>query len=68
MTLLLFAEDHQIGYDGYKSRLRTKRVALVANGLICGQAECCGGFRGRLSTTMLAFCGLWGRIRPHIVL
>ena len=79
MTLLLFAEDHQVGYDGYKSRLRTKRVA---NGLICGQAECCGnyrgvslrtpgccgGLRGRLRTTMLAFCGLWGRIRPHIVL
>ena len=25
MGLLLFAEDHQIGYDGYKSRRRTKR-------------------------------------------
>ena len=35
MTLLLFAEDHHVGYDGYKSRLRATRVALVANGLIC---------------------------------
>ena len=48
MTLLLFAEDHQVGYDGYKSRLRTKRVA---NGLICGQAECCGNYRGKLKNT-----------------
>ena len=51
MTLLLFAEDHHVGYDGYKSRLRTKRVALVANGLICGQAERCGNNRGKLKTT-----------------
>ena len=34
--VVLFAEDHQVGYDGYKSRLRTTRVALVANRLICG--------------------------------
>ena len=33
MTLLLFAEDNQIGYDDYKSRLRTTRMALVANSL-----------------------------------
>ena len=65
MALLVFAEDHQFGYDGYKSRLRTTSVALVASGLSCGQAECCcsymgscGGFRGRLRTTKLAFCGL----------
>ena len=46
MTLLLFAEDTQVGYDGYNSRLRTKRVALMANGLICGQAECCDNVQG----------------------
>ena len=51
MTLLLFAEDHQVGYDDYKSRLRTIRVDLVANGLICGQAECYGNYRGKLKTT-----------------
>ena len=50
MTLLLFAEDNQAGYDGYKSRLRTKRVALLANGLICEEAECCGDYRGKLKT------------------
>ena len=50
MTLLLFAEDNQIGYDDYKSRLRTTRMALVANRLICGQAECCGNYKGRLKT------------------
>ena len=51
MTLLLFAEDNQIGYDDYKSRLRTIRVALVANRLICGQAECYGNYKGELKTT-----------------
>ena len=51
MTLLLFAEDNQIGYDDYKSRLRTTRMALVANRLICGQAECCGNYKGKLKTT-----------------
>ena len=39
MTLLLFAEDNQIGYGDYKSNLRTTRMALVANRLICGQVE-----------------------------
>ena len=83
MTLLLFAEDNQTGYDDYKSRPRTTSMALVANRLICGQAECCGnyngklkttrmlwwlGFGGRLRTTRLAFCGLWSKLRPHIVL
>ena len=53
MTLLLFAEDNQIGYmyDEYKSRPRTTRMALVANRLICGQAECCGNYKGKLKTT-----------------
>ena len=51
MTLLLFAEDNQISYDDYKSRLRTTRMALVANRLICGQAECCGNYKGKLKTT-----------------
>ena len=50
MALLLFAEDHQIGYDGYKSRRRTKKVALVATRLSCGQEECCGSYKGRLKT------------------
>ena len=50
MTLLLFAEDNQIGIDDYK-RLRTTRMALVANRLICGQAECCGNYKGKLKTT-----------------
>ena len=49
MTLLLIAEDNQIGIDDYK-RLRTTRMALVANRLICGQAECCGN-KGKLKTT-----------------
>ena len=51
MTLLLFAEDNQICYGDYKSRLRTTRMALVANRLICGQAECCGNYKGKLKTT-----------------
>ena len=51
MTPLLFADDLQIGYDGCKSRLRTIRLTLVANGLICVQAECCGSYRGKLETT-----------------
>ena len=51
MTLLLFADDHHVGYDSYKGKLRATRVALVANGLICGQAECCGNYRGMLKTT-----------------
>ena len=51
MASLLFAEDHQVSYDGYKSRLRTTRAALVATGLSCGQAECSGSYRGRLKTT-----------------
>ena len=50
MTLLWFSEDNQAGYDGYKSRLRTERVALLANGLICEEAECCGKYRGKLKT------------------
>ena len=50
MTLLLFAEDNQIGIDDYK-RLRTTRMALVANRLICGQAECCGNYKGKLKAT-----------------
>ena len=37
MTLLLFAEDNQIGYDDYESSLRTTRMALVDNNLICGK-------------------------------
>ena len=53
MTLLLFAEDNQIGYDDYKSRLRTTKMALVANRLICGQAECCGNYKGELKTIRL---------------
>ena len=68
MALLVFAEDHQVGYDGYKSRLRTTRVALLATGLSCGQAERCSSSRGRISTTMLAFCGFLGRLKPHMVL
>ena len=51
MALLLFAEDNQVCYDGYNSRLRTTRMTLVANGLICGKAECCGNYIGRLKTT-----------------
>ena len=51
ITLLLFAEDNQVGYDDYKSRLRTTRMALVANRLICGQAECFGNYKGKLETT-----------------
>ena len=51
VTLLLFAEDNQIGYDDYKSRLRTTRMILVANGLICGQAGGCGNYKGKLNTT-----------------
>ena len=56
-------------------------MALVANRLICGQAECCGNYKGKLKTTgccggnggrlrntRLALCGLWGKLRPHIVL
>ena len=50
ITLLLFAQDNQADYDGYKSRLRTTRVTLLANGLICEQAECCGKYRGKLKT------------------
>ena len=50
MTLLLFGEDNRIGYDGYKSRPRTTRIVLVANRLICGQAECCGNYKGMLKT------------------
>ena len=50
MTLLLFAEDHQVGYDDNKSRLRTTSVAMVGNGLIFGQACCCGNYRGKLKT------------------
>ena len=58
-------------------------MALATTGLSCGQADlervvatgvgwrpsgyCCG-FRGRLRTTKLAFCGLWGKLMPHIVL
>ena len=74
-------EDNQIGYDKYKSRLGTTRMALVTNRLICGQAECCGNYKGklkttrvlwwlggRLRTTRLAVCGLWNKLRPHIVL
>ena len=81
MTQLLFAEDHQVGYDGYKSRLKPKgwlwwltglsvdkQSAVVTTGVSLTLPGCFGGFRGRLRTTMLAFCGLWGRIRPHIVL
>ena len=51
MTLMLIAEDNHIGYGDYKSRLRTTRMALVANKLICGQAECCGNYKGKLKTT-----------------
>ena len=51
MTLLLFADDHHVGYDSYKSRLRATRVALVANGFICGKAEWCDNYRGMLKTT-----------------
>ena len=39
----------------------TTRVSLRHPG-------CCGGFGGRLRTTGLAFCGLWGRLIQHIVL
>ena len=45
MILLLFAEDNQIGYDDNKSRLKTTRMALVANRRIYGQAECCGNYK-----------------------
>ena len=57
MTLPLFAEDHSYIYAGHKSRLRTKRVALVTTGPSCGQAdlECCSTNRGRLETTRVLF-------------
>ena len=51
MALLMFDVDNQVGYDDYKSRLRTTRLTLVAKGLICLQAVCCGNYRGRLKTT-----------------
>ena len=53
MILLLFAEDHQVGYDDYMSGLSARRVSLVANGIICGQADCCGSYRSKLKTTRL---------------
>ena len=37
MALPLITDDHQVGYAGYKGRLRTKMAALVATGLSCGQ-------------------------------
>ena len=37
MALPLFADDHQVGYAGYKGRLRTTILVLVATGLSCGK-------------------------------
>ena len=42
----MFADDNQLSYAGYKGRLRTTMVALVANGLRYGQAECFSIYRG----------------------
>ena len=41
---------------------------VVAAGVGCRPPGYCSGFRGRLRTTKLAFCGLWGMLMPHIVL
>ena len=47
-----------------------KQISSVVVGTGVGwrpRGYCCG-FRGRLRTTKLAFCDLWGMLMPHIVL
>ena len=69
MALVLFAEDNQVGYCGYMSRLMTTTVGLVATRLSCGQEECCDTYRGMLRGHLSwLFVASGGRLRPHIVL
>ena len=41
---------------------------VVATGVDWRPPGYCCAFRGRLRTTKLAFCGLYGMLMPHIVL
>ena len=44
-----------------------KLCIVIATEIGCGQTGCCCGYRGRLRTTKVAFCGHWCSLRTHRV-